>query len=87
MRLPGDWSSLYRDKENGLILGVCAGLADAMEVDPLLVRIVAVLALLLFFVPVAVIYGTAGVLLKDRPLRYCGSFEERRFWGGNRRGV
>lgn len=87
MRLPGDWSSLYRDKENGLLLGVCAGLADTLEVDPLLVRIAVLLALLLFFVPVVVIYVTAGVLLRERPLRYRGSVEERGFWSGNRRGV
>jgi phage shock protein C len=87
MRLPSDWSSLYRDKENGMLLGVCAGLADSLDVDPLLIRIAALLALLVFFVPVVVIYGTAGVLLRERPLSYRGSVEERGFWGGNRRGV
>mgnify|MGYP000155870155 FL=1 len=88
MRLPGDWSSLYRDKENGMLLGVCAGLADSLDVDPLLIRIaVLLLALALFFMPVVVVYVTAGVLLRERPLSYRGSFEERGFWGGDRRGV
>ncbi len=87
MKLPGDLSSLYRDKENGMLLGVCAGLADCLDVDPLLVRIAALLALLVFFVPVVLIYATAGVLLRERPLSYRGSIEERGFWGRNRRGV
>jgi len=88
MRLPRDWSSIYRDKENGMLLGVCAGLADSLDVDPLLIRIAVILLVLAtFFMPVVVVYVTAGVLLRERPLSYRGSVEERGFWGGNRRGV
>lgn len=71
---------LYRDRENGLIFGVCAGIADYFEVDVLIVRAVTLIALLLFFVPTVAAYLTAAVLLKDRPLCYRGEKNETRFW-------
>lgn len=39
--------SYARDRENGKILGVCAGLARTTGIDPSLVRIAAVLSLIL----------------------------------------
>ncbi|MCD6330251.1 MAG: PspC domain-containing protein [Candidatus Cloacimonetes bacterium] len=45
---------LYRDTKNGKIAGVCSGLAEYMDVDVSLIRIV-----WLFFV----IFGGAGLLL------------------------
>jgi phage shock protein C len=36
-----------RDKVNGKILGVCSGLARSIDYDPLLIRMVALLALVL----------------------------------------
>jgi phage shock protein C len=44
---------LYRDTDNQMIAGVCAGLAEYFEMDPTVVRLVAVLI---------VIMGGAGVL-------------------------
>jgi len=35
------------DKQNGKILGVCSGLARSIDYDPLLIRAIAVLALVL----------------------------------------
>jgi phage shock protein C len=35
------------DKQNGKILGVCGGLARSIDYDPLLIRAIAVLALVL----------------------------------------
>ncbi len=43
MRLPVDGTPLYRDSENGLLLGVCAGIADYLDTNVLLVRAAAVL--------------------------------------------
>lgn len=87
MKLPGAFSCLHRDTENAMLLGVCAGVADCLGVDPMLVRGIALMALVLLFVPAVIIYGTAGVLLRDRPLSYRGPLEERGFWGGNHKGV
>lgn len=71
----------YRDPANGMILGVCAGLSDkfGFRLGPL--RVIAVLALLLFTVPTAVLYLVAGLLLPGKPLTYYGSRDERELWG------
>ena len=87
MRLPVDGTPLYRDSENGLLLGVCAGVADYLDTNVILVRAVTVLALFFLFIPTVLSYVTAGLLLREPPLRYRGSIEERWFWGGRRGGV
>ncbi len=72
---------LYRDRENGMILGVCAGIAERFEFNVLGVRILAVVAMVcLAFWPVAVAYLAFGLLLRDRPLSYYGQEYEHRFW-------
>lgn len=71
----------YRDAEHGMLLGVCAGLADkfGFRLGPM--RVVSLLALLLFTVPTLLIYVVAGVLLPGKPLTYYGSRDERELWG------
>lgn len=34
---------LYRSRDNGIIAGVCAGLGDYFDIDPVLIRIIAVI--------------------------------------------
>ncbi len=38
---------LYRNKEEGKIAGICAGLGDYFEIDPVIIRLVFLLALFL----------------------------------------
>ena len=38
---------LYRNKEEGKIAGVCAGIGDYFEIDPVIIRLVFLLALFL----------------------------------------
>lgn len=76
---------LYRDRENGWIFGVCAGLADRFDYDPLIVRIIAVIALLIFTIPTALAYLAATVLIRQRPLIYRGRNAEHEFWRGHAR--
>ena len=72
---------LYRDRENAMILGVCAGIAERFEFNVLGVRILAVVAMIcLAFWPVAIAYVIFGLLLRDRPLSYYGRDYEDRFW-------
>lgn len=71
---------LYRDQENGLLMGVCAGLADYFEWPLVAVRVVAAGLLFFWFVPTVVVYITAGLLLRDRPLCYRGPDDEPEFW-------
>ncbi len=79
---------LYRDPENGLILGVCAGLADYFELNLLLVRGVALAGLLVFTIPTGLVYLVAAILLRDRPLMARDRRREREFWrrGGSAEG-
>ncbi len=76
---------LYRDRENGIIMGVCAGVANYFGINVLGIRILAVIALLLFFVPTLLVYVTAGLLLRDRPLSWSGPDEELAFWRNSSR--
>ncbi|MEO0421864.1 MAG: PspC domain-containing protein [Pseudomonadota bacterium] len=72
---------IYRDRENGVLFGVCAGLANHFAVRPLAIRILVVLAVVIApFWPLALVYLTAGILLQDRPLEYTGRRSEREFW-------
>jgi phage shock protein C len=68
--------NLYRNKRNGMIGGVCAGLADHFEFAPWVVRLV-FLGGLLFFQSLAVIgYIVACVLISPRPKGRRDDFEE-----------
>ena len=70
---------LYKDSENGVIMGVCAGFADYFDLNRTGVRIVMVVLLLFMFWPVVIGYFAVGCLLRDKPLSYRGR-DERDFW-------
>ena len=74
--------SMYKDRDNGLLLGVCAGLADRFEWNPTATRIVALIALICMFMPTALAYLVAGMALPNRKLRYRGRGQEDGFWAG-----
>ena len=77
------FGGLYRDRENGLLLGVCAGLAGFYGLNPFGLRVVAILALLMFALPTALVYLVLGFTLRDVPLTYLGAHREKRFWRFN----
>lgn len=79
-RVSGLLRRLYRDQENGMLLGVCAGLADYFDWPVIAVRAAAAASLLFWTIPTAVVYVMAGLMLKDRPLRYRGRNGEPDFW-------
>jgi len=58
---------LYRDSENSVIFGVCAGLADYFGFDVKLTRICVAIGGFCFFPTVLVIYVILGLLLDDSP--------------------
>ncbi len=71
---------LYRDRENGKLLGVCAGLADYLGVDVLFVRIGTFLGAVFFTMPVVGAYLLAALVLKPKPPKVYASREEEDFW-------
>lgn len=82
----GEGSGLYRNGEEGIILGVCAGLADHFGLYAWVVRILAIVALSLMTMPVLVAYLILGLLLPERPLSYGGDRDsERSFWSRRER--
>jgi len=76
----GPLRGLYRDRENGWIFGVCAGIADRFHFRTGTVRLITIISLVLFFWPTVLIYLGATLLLREKPLIYSGSYREYEFW-------
>lgn len=70
----------YRNRENGWVSGVCAGIADYFNFRTGTVRLIAVVCLLFFtWITVAVYLGMT-FLIRERPLVYSGRRSEYEFW-------
>ena len=81
----GPFRGFYRDRENGWIFGVCAGLADRFNLQVGIVRILAVISLIVFFWLTAAVYIAATLLIREKPLIYSGTQSEYEFWRRERR--
>ena len=73
-------TTLYRDKQNAKLMGVCSGIADYTGVNAIWVRLGA-----LFLIPItsgAVLpaYLVAGLLLNKKPPHLYAEPEEERYW-------
>jgi phage shock protein C len=73
---------LYRDTERGILAGVCAGIADYVGAEPIVVRLVAVLGLIFFFPPTVIAYLVLAIALRPKPPALYASREEEAFWRG-----
>jgi phage shock protein C len=73
---------LYRDTENGLLAGVCAGIADYLGTERIVIRLAFVLALFLVVVPAALAYILLAIALPKRSPALYASAEEAAFWLG-----
>ncbi|MFM2300742.1 MAG: envelope stress response rane protein PspC [Pseudomonadota bacterium] len=73
----------YRDKINGKLMGVCAGIADYTGIDVLWVRLGMVLFTLStgFGVP---LYLAIGILAEKKPGHLYSDRKEQQFWQGVR---
>lgn len=76
---------MYRDRENGWVFGVCAGIADQFDLNLAMVRVIAVVSLVLFFWLTAAVYLAMTLLAREKPLRYSGRRSEYDFWRPHRR--
>ena len=76
----GPMRGFYRDRENGWVFGVCAGIADRFNLNLGAIRLIAVVSLFLFFWLTAAIYLAATVLIREKPLVYSGNEAEFEFW-------
>jgi len=82
----GPLRGLYRDRENGWVFGVCAGLAEFGNFRTGTVRLIAVICLLLIFWPTVLVYLAATMLFREKPLIYSGRRGEYEFWRRTRGG-
>jgi phage shock protein C len=58
---------LYRSRKDRLIAGVCGGLAEYFNIDPVIVRLVALLLLIAGGVPGGLPYLILWVVVPERP--------------------
>ena len=71
---------LYRDRERRKISGVCAGIAAYFGIDPLPLRVTALVAAFLFPFPVIPAYFILSWILPRRPRELYASPAEERMW-------
>lgn len=79
-----DRTRLYRDKINGKLFGVCAGVADYTGIDINLVRAAAVILTMMGVGVIVPAYFVAAALLPVKPASLYADREEQRFWQGVR---
>jgi len=78
-------TKFYRDKANGKVNGICAGIADYTGLDVTLVRIGMFLAIWLSGGGILPVYFIAGWIADDKPREFAAeSKDEQRFWQGVR---
>ncbi|MXP29996.1 envelope stress response membrane protein PspC [Porphyrobacter algicida] len=72
-------TTLYRDKQNAKLMGVCSGIADYTGVDALWIRLAFIA--LVFSTGVALpAYFLAGILLSKKPPHLYSDHEENKYW-------
>ena len=77
-------TQFYRDKQDGKILGVCAGIADYTGVDVMWVRLGTALLTLMGLGIVPLAYILLGFFAPVRPTELYVDRQEQRFWQGVR---
>jgi phage shock protein C len=83
---PPSRTRFYRDKRNGKIMGICAGIADYTGFDVSLVRITVIAAIFLSSGSIVPIYFLAGMVAPTKPRELENTdVEEKEFWRQVRR--
>ncbi|HET7268222.1 MAG TPA: envelope stress response membrane protein PspC [Oleiagrimonas sp.] len=87
MRNHDDWRAqrFYRDRRNGKLMGVCAGLADYFGWNVTFIRVLAIIALIWFSALTLVIYFALGFLLPVKPKRLYDWDANEDYWRSVRR--
>ncbi|HOP74890.1 MAG TPA: PspC domain-containing protein [Bacillota bacterium] len=57
---------LYRSRER-IIAGICGGIAEYLNIDPVVVRLVAAVSILFSFFTVIIAYFIAWMIIPERP--------------------
>lgn len=73
-------TTLYRDKQNGKLMGVCSGIADYTGVNALWVRLGAVFLTFVTGGWTIPCYFIAGFLLNKKPAHLYVDQDEQKYW-------
>ena len=73
-------TTLYRDKANGKLLGVCAGIADYTGINVMWVRIAALLLIPMIGPIVLGAYFVSGLMLNKKPPHLYVDADEQKYW-------
>lgn len=73
-------SRLYRDRDKGILFGVCAGLAEYLGFNRTALRIIVILSAIPFTFAVILGYLALALLIPTRPQGLYASDEDEEFW-------
>ena len=73
-------TTLYRDKQNGKLMGVCAGIADYTGVKAFWVRLGFLVLLGMTSGAILPFYFIAGLALNKKPAELYVDKDEQRYW-------
>lgn len=77
-------TTLYRDKQNAKLFGVCSGIADYTGVNAIWVRLGAIVSIPITSFLSIPAYIIAGMLLNKKPPHLYVEQEEQKYWQGVR---
>lgn len=85
MTQPASRTRFYRNKRDGKVMGVCAGIADYTGIDVTMVRLMFLFSLFMSGGSILPVYFIAGWMSPDRPYELeRDTPDERQFWQGVR---
>lgn len=73
---------LYRDKENAVIGGVCAGLSNYFGLNLKAIRLIVAVCTVVFFPFTILAYAALVILLPNQPQNLYKSEAQEKFWRG-----
>lgn len=77
-------TTLYRDKQNAKLMGVCSGIADYTGVNLFWVRMMAIMLIFMTSGGVIPFYFIAGLVLDKKPPYLYSDRTEQKYWQGVR---
>lgn len=77
-------TTLYRDKQNAKLMGVCAGISDYTGVNTFWVRLGALMLIGMTGGWIIPLYFGAGILLNQKPAHLYVDRDEQQYWQGVR---
>ena len=73
-------TTLYRDKQNAKLMGVCAGIADYTGVNAFWVRVGALMLCFMTSGGIIPFYFIAGLALNKKPQDLYVDHDEQKYW-------